>query len=169
MCGSVCVLLLLPTVACVQRNPDSSASSEIPCCAFSADGKYVAYQLCDGPSSAWTVSVWNWSAGKLICSSLVPTALTKLTFNPLDSTQLCGSGPSVFRLWRVLGNELTAFPPFAGIRSVEVCVCLCAIYVVRLCSLFFLFVYLRDFCLMSGCCVRLCKIIAGLRMTASLR
>jgi hypothetical protein len=60
-------------------------SAAVDAVCFSGDAKYVA---CHMSEPAWCVQVWNWSTGKVVCSGPVPAAVSQLSFNPLDGTQV---------------------------------------------------------------------------------
>lgn len=96
--------------------PSNGKASDIIGCAFSGDSKFLA---CQTGRPDWTVMIWHWFQSRVICSVEVPARVSRVTFNPVDSSQICTSGPSHFRLWRVMDEALRPFPPFAGVKGTE--------------------------------------------------
>jgi len=101
-------------------NPVRAAPGQKPSdifgCAFSGDSKFLA---CQTGRPDWTVMIWHWFQSRVICSVEVPARVSRVTFNPVDSSQISTSGPSHFRLWRVMDEGLRPFPPFAGVKGTE--------------------------------------------------
>lgn len=104
------------TLANPVRSSTPDKPSDIIGCAFSGDSKFLA---CQTGRPDWTVMIWHWFQSRVICSVEVPARVSRVTFNPVDSSQICTSGPSHFRLWRVMDEALRPFPPFAGVKGTE--------------------------------------------------
>ncbi len=79
---------LLCAVCCVRvqaRADDAWLSSTIVLCCFSGDCKYLATHSSE---PEWGVTVWSWATGKVLSKASLPTPTYRMSFNPMDSTQV---------------------------------------------------------------------------------
>ncbi|BFZ16806.1 hypothetical protein BsWGS_19845 [Bradybaena similaris] len=99
------------------RKKKTLSSNEMPSgeyisVAFSPDSKYLVTQ---GGKPEWTLLYWTWERSKVMASvkSSNPqnpnSEVYQVSFNPLDNTQLCVAGNTVFRFFRYSEGNLKPF------------------------------------------------------------
>ena len=74
--------------------------------AFSADGKLLA-ALGGAPDHA--LVVWLWDKGKVLGVSKLMQPVSRVSFNPTDSSTLGSSGARYLKLWRNSDGQLKAW------------------------------------------------------------
>ena len=78
-------------------------SREFVTAAFSADGKLLA-ALGGAPDHA--LVVWLWDKGKVLGINKLMQPVTRVSFNPSDSSTLGSSGAKCLKLWRNADGQL---------------------------------------------------------------
>ncbi|KAJ3328573.1 Cilia- and flagella-associated protein 43, partial [Blyttiomyces sp. JEL0837] len=84
--------------------------TSIICLAFSYDGKYLV-SLTDLPH--YNITVWDWRNKALLAAASNGGPATQLSFNPLNSRQICSSGvESGIKFWKLeLGHRANTIKP----------------------------------------------------------
>ncbi|CAL8326715.1 unnamed protein product [Arctogadus glacialis] len=95
-----------------------SPAGEFLCMAFSPNSKYLVGQS-GGPT--WTLVLWLWERQKVLAtvSSSDGDPVSQVSFNPLDDTQLCVSGPGLVCLLNYREGVLKRQSP-AKVKGVAV-------------------------------------------------
>lgn len=87
--------------------PPEMQFNEIVSLDFSPDGKFLIAQ---GGRPDWMLCMWLWEKSKLLSTikSTNPAGnpVTKISFNPSDSTQICVTGQNVFKFLRYTEGHL---------------------------------------------------------------
>ena len=89
-------------------------SQEFVTSAFSADGKLLA-ALGGAPDHA--LVVWLWDKGKVLGVSKLMQPVSRVSFNPTDSSTLGSSGAQYLKLWRNSDGQLKAWNLGTGKRE----------------------------------------------------
>ncbi|KAI9094382.1 hypothetical protein DFS34DRAFT_665339 [Phlyctochytrium arcticum] len=66
--------------------------------AFSNDGQYLAAL---GSLPTFTITVWDWRNGTIVCQAKNDRIASMISFSPMDSRWLCASGEEGVTFWRI--------------------------------------------------------------------
>lgn len=85
---------------------------------FSENSKYIAIIL-EGPE--FSAIAWDWhnkTKSRMMGQfDFGKTVVSKITFNPNDSHQVCTSGHNHWKLWRIQENTFKPMPNFHGVGN----------------------------------------------------
>ena len=90
-------------------------SKEYVSLCFSPDGKMLAAQ---GGGPEWNLTVWIWEKSKVVATTKATSqpnmSVFECSFCPQDTTLLSVSGDGVFKVFRLVDNQLKQMPSYMG-------------------------------------------------------